>query len=305
MIRSVFITGANAGLGKESARQLALRANIDKIYLGCRDPQKGQIAQAELEQLTGRNIFEVITIDVSNLDSVANAVNSLPQSVDALVMNAGGTGGKHFHNLNSSGVTEIFAVNLLGHSVLAESLLTSGKLNHVAVYAGSEAARGVEEMGMKRPTFDTSSVSEFVGLARGSYLSSVNDPTVAYGPIKYMGALWMSAMARRYPQIRFVTMSPGATTGTQGFDSLPLLKRVMMQSAMKVMLLLGKAHQVETGASRYMDAVFNSNYKSGLFYASRKGLTGELADQATLFADIANQQYQENAYQAIKQLAPM
>ena len=39
-IQSVMITGANAGLGREAARQLAMRNGIEKIYLACRNQEK-------------------------------------------------------------------------------------------------------------------------------------------------------------------------------------------------------------------------------------------------------------------------
>ncbi|MBB6522424.1 SDR family NAD(P)-dependent oxidoreductase [Pseudoteredinibacter isoporae] len=300
MIESVFITGANAGLGKEAARQLAEKPGIKKIYLGCRNPRKAQDAKKELEQATGKRIFEILTIDVSDLKSVRRAAETLPASVDALIMNAGGTGGQGFNQLNSDGVTRIFAVNLLGHAVLTEELLKANKLKQVALYAGSEAARGVEEMGMKRPALKSSSIEEFVSIGNGSFYGPTKDATTPYGPIKYMAALWMSAMARQHTQIRFVTMSPGATTGTEGFNTLPPLKRYVMKGMMQVMLMLGKVHKVETGAQRYLDGLFNPRYKSGAFYASKKGLTGPVGEQGKIFSDINNETYQDNAYMAIQ-----
>ena len=100
MLKSILITGANAGLGKESARQMALQAGVEKIYLGCRNPEKAKAAKQELELLTGKNIFEIVKIDVSDLDSVKAAVKSLKEPVEGLVMNAGGTGGKEFYQKN-------------------------------------------------------------------------------------------------------------------------------------------------------------------------------------------------------------
>lgn len=107
MLQSILITGANGGLGKECARQLALRKETEKIYLGCRNPEKAEAAKLSLEQSTGRSIFEILIMDVSNLDSVRASVEKLSEPIDALVMNAGGMGGKQFMDKTNDGVTRI------------------------------------------------------------------------------------------------------------------------------------------------------------------------------------------------------
>ncbi len=219
--------------------------------------------------------------------------------LDALIMNAGGTGGKRFHDKTPDGVTQIFAVNLLGHVVLTEELLKAGKLTQTALYAGSEAARGVKEMGMQRPDLKSSSVDEFASICDGSFFGKTKDATIPYGPIKYMAALWMSSIARQYPDVRFITMSPGATTGTEGFNTLSPIKQYVMKGMMQMMLMLGKVHKVETGAKRYVDGLLNQTYKSGVFYASKSGLTGPVGEQALLFEDLNSQQFQDNANAAI------
>lgn len=303
MLTTYLITGANAGLGKETAKQLAAKTETKKIYLGCRNRDKALMAQKELELETGKFIFEILDIDVSNLDSVSAAVEALPEPVDALVMNAGGAVGSTFHRINQDGVTEIFAVNLLGHTVLTEQLIAAEKLKKVAIYAGSEAARGVKEMAMKRPDFPSNSTQDFLDLSKGEIYGHKSDATVPYGPIKYMAALWMSAMARKYKNIRFVTMSPGATAGTDGFNTLSPVKRFVMKGMMKMMLMIGKVHGVEVGAKRFVDAMLNESYKTGGFYASEKGLTGSIGEQSKLFEDLANSKYQDNALAAIEKLA--
>ena len=300
MMKSILITGANAGLGKESAIQFALQEGVEKIYLGCRNLYKASDAKRELEQATGRNIFEVLQIDVSDLESVKQAVESLPEPVEALVMNAGGTGGNKFNQKTKDGVTQIFAVNLLGHVALTNELLKAGKLTKMALYAGSEAARGVKEMGMKQPDLKHSSIEEFVSICNGSFFGPVKDATIPYGPIKYMGALWMSSIARDYPEIRFVTMSPGGTTGTEGFNTLSPVKQYVMKGMMRLMLLLGKVHKVEVGAKRFVEAVQNEVYQTGVFYASKKGLTGPIGEQGPLFKDLNDQKIQDNASKAIQ-----
>ncbi len=303
MLSTYLITGANAGLGKETAKQLAAKAETKKIYLGCRNKDKALMAQKELELETGKFIFEILDIDVANLASVTAAVEALPEPVDALVMNAGGAVGNTFHQINQDGVTEIFAVNLLGHTVLSEQLIAAQKLTKVAIYAGSEAARGVKEMGMKRPDLPSTSTQDFLALSKGELYGHKSDATVPYGPIKYMAALWMSAMARQHKHIRFVTMSPGATAGTDGFNTLSPVKRFVMKSMMKMMLMIGKVHGVEVGAKRFVDAMLDTSYKTGGFYASEKGLTGKIGEQSKLFEDLANTKYQDNAYAAIQKIA--
>ena len=67
-IQSVLITGANAGLGREAARQLALRNGIEKIYLACRNlPTKLRLQNLRSKrQRPARTIFEIVLMDVSN-----------------------------------------------------------------------------------------------------------------------------------------------------------------------------------------------------------------------------------------------
>ena len=154
MAKSILITGASGGLGKECARQLAMLDETEKIYLACRNEEKAKAAKLSLEQSTGKSIFEIVLMDVSNLNSVRAAVESISEPVEGLVMNAGGMGGKNPGEKTADGVIQMFAVNVLGHVVLLDELLKAKKLTKVVLYAGSEAARGVPKMGMKRPKLE-------------------------------------------------------------------------------------------------------------------------------------------------------
>ena len=299
MLKRILITGANAGLGKECARQLALLNGTEKIYLGCRNEKKAKSAKKELEKSTGKSVFEILLIDVSNLASVRTAVLSLKEPIDALVMNAGGGGDTNFNDKTEDGVTQQFAVNVLGHVVLAEELLKAKKLTKVALYAGSEAARGVEAFGIKQPDLKTSSVDEFMSICNGNFFGEVTDAMIPFGSIKYMAALWISSLARKYPDVRLITMSPGGTTGTEASNTLPPLRRFMMTSLMKIMVLFGKAHKLEVGAKRFVDGLQDESYKSGVFYASKSGVTGPIVDQETIFENLNNRTYQDNTYEAI------
>jgi NAD(P)-dependent dehydrogenase (short-subunit alcohol dehydrogenase family) len=269
-----------------------------RIYLACRNRDRASEAKAELEAKTGRNIFEIILMDVADPGSVRAALAGINGSLDALVMNAGGVGGQTPTALTADGVTTVFAVNVLGHAVLLETLLTEDRLGEVAVYAGSEAARGVPKFGMKRPSFVSTSADELATAVDGSYFAvGKADFNLAFGQAKYIGALWMAYLARQYPDRRFITVSPGATTGTQASNGLALPLRV---AAKYVMPALGISHKLDVGAKRLVDGVTDPALSSGVFYASAANkLSGPLVNQADIFPDLANQSFHDHANEAI------
>lgn len=302
MNKSILITGANGGLGKESARQLAMISGTEKIYLACRNHTKAQEAKQSLEKSTGKKFFEIILMDVSNPNSVKSAISSLKEPIDALIMNAGGMGGKTPMDLTASGVTSLFAANVLGHVILLDELIKAKKLHKVALYAGSEGARGVEDMGMNQPSLKTSSEDEFATVIDGTFFNTQIDPMEAYGYIKYLAALWMSSEARKNPDLRLITVSPGFTSGTAVMNDLPFAKRLMFKYIMMPIVapLKGLVHTLEKGAKRFVDGITNDTFKSGIFYASKaKRLVGPVIDQSSIFPDLNNTTYQDNANAAI------
>ncbi len=297
------ITGANAGIGKEVARQLALSGAYRTIYLACRSRSKATVAKKDLETATGTAIFEIVIMDVSDPASVRAALSSVQETIDDLVMNAGGSGGKTPLALTKDGVTEIFASNVLGHVVLLDGLIKAEKLGRAAVFAGSEAARGVPQLGMKRPTLATSSADEFASLCDGTYFRGRKaDGTLAYGQVKYVGALWMASAARRNPHLRLVTMSPGNTRGTDVARDVPLPLRLIMTYVLLPVVapLFGMVHDVDHGAKRLIEGLTDETLTSGSFYGSKaRTLTGPVIDQSEIFPDLANKTYQDNASDAV------
>ena len=296
--KTVLITGANAGIGKDVTRQLALRPEMERIYLACRNQERATAAKAELEAATGRHIFDIILMDVADLGSVRAGLAAINGSLDALVMNAGGVGGKTPMHLTADGATYMFASNVLGHAALLEGLLTEDRLGEVAVFAGSESARGVPKLRMKRPSFVSTSTDELATVIDGSYFADRKaDRNLAYGQVKYIGALWMAYLARQHPNRRFITVSPGNTSGTEGPNDLALPLRL---AAKYVMPHLGISHKLDVGARRLVDGVTDPTLASGVFYASAANtLIGPLVDQADIFPDLANPSFQDHANEAI------
>ncbi|MGF7228756.1 MAG: SDR family oxidoreductase [Candidatus Saccharibacteria bacterium] len=88
MKRIALVTGANKGIGKEIARQLA---NQDvHVIMGARDHKRGQAAVDELSK-EGLSV-ELILLDVTNDSSVTTAAKTIQDKygkLDILVNNAG------------------------------------------------------------------------------------------------------------------------------------------------------------------------------------------------------------------------
>ena len=295
--KTVLITGANAGIGKDVARQLALRPEIGRIYLACRNRDRATTAKSELEAATGRSIFDIVLMDVADPSSVRAGLAAIDGSVDALVMNAGVIGPQAME-LTAGGTTTMFATNVLGHVVLLEGLLAEGRLGEVAVLVGSEAARGVPMLRMKRPSFVSTAADELATVIDGSYFAGRKaDFNLAFGQVKYIGALWMAYLARQHPDRRFITVSPGGTSGTQAANDMALPLRI---AANYVMPALGITHKLDVGARRLVDGVTDPNLSSGMFYASPANkVSGPLVNQADIFPDLANPSFQDHANEAI------
>jgi NAD(P)-dependent dehydrogenase (short-subunit alcohol dehydrogenase family) len=301
--KTALITGANAGIGKEIARQFAVGEEFSKVYLACRNKDKALAAKKDLEQVTGKMVFEIIIMDVSRPATVRAAVSTLDQAIDVLIMNAGTAGDKTNIKLTPEGVTEVFSTNLLGHIVLLDELLKVKKLTSAAVFLGSEAARGVKQIGIKSPVFESYSVEEFASVVNGKIFSGKKpDAMLAFGQVKYLGAMWMSSVARKHPELKVITISPGNTKGTDASNHLPLPLKLLIRYVMfpVVMPLMGIIHNLETGAGRIVNALGDPAIKSGRFYASAAGkLTGPLVEQSTIRPEMNNEAYQENANQAV------
>ena len=121
--------------------------------------------------------------------------------------------------------------------------------------------------------------------------------------VKYAETMWTLSMARKYPKLKFIVVSPGNTKGTQAPDSLPPPMRFMLKYVMMPIvfpLMGGMVHTLEVGAKRFVDAISDERYKSGVFYASKEGkLSGDMVDQSTFFTDLKNTSFQDNANEAI------
>jgi hypothetical protein len=99
-------------------------------------------------------------------------------------------------------------------------------------------------------------------------------------------------------------MSLGATSGTAAPDELPFASKLMFKYIMMpiVMPLRGMIHSLDKGAKRFVDGINEESFKNGTFYASKSGqVIGPVIDQSTIFPDLNNEVFQDNADEAVRQ----
>lgn len=122
----VLITGGNAGIGFEAAKQLVQQGH--SVVLACRDEARAQAASESLRQLgnqvppTSRGY---ILVDVASLDSVRSGAAAFlqqhPDGLDVLCCNAGILAQKF--RRSTDGYESMLATNHLGHFLLVHLLL--------------------------------------------------------------------------------------------------------------------------------------------------------------------------------------
>lgn len=123
--RVILVTGANAGLGKESVRQLALMKPA-KIIMTARNMTKGQRARDELIEATGYKNLQLEHLDLCSMASVNALSQKLLKSekkLDVLMCNAGLGGLAENAQKTQDGFDEMFQGNNLGHYLLTQNLL--------------------------------------------------------------------------------------------------------------------------------------------------------------------------------------
>ena len=120
--KTCLVTGANAGLGFETALALANRGA--KVLLLCRSEEKGQRAKRIIVEDSENEQVEVVVADLSSQDSVRKASEAILAKhpvIDVLVNNAAAVVSERI--LSPDGIELQFAVNHLGHFLLTQQLL--------------------------------------------------------------------------------------------------------------------------------------------------------------------------------------
>lgn len=116
------ITGANSGIGKSSAAELAKRGA--DVIMVCRSARRGDKARAEIVSASGNTAVDILIADLSSQQAIrrlADDVHAQYPQLHVLINNAGAMYNRRA--LTVDGIECTFAVNHLAYFLLAHLLL--------------------------------------------------------------------------------------------------------------------------------------------------------------------------------------
>jgi NAD(P)-dependent dehydrogenase (short-subunit alcohol dehydrogenase family) len=247
--RAALVTGANSGLGLQTALGLSRAGAV--VTLACRNVDKAEVARQRIVREVPGSRPRVLQLDLADLESVRDAAETLLAeggALDILVNNAGLMAVDEART--AQGFEMQYGVNHLGHFALTGRLLPmleqapAGRVVNVASM-GHRAARGLPNPRLERP-YDR----------WGSYFHSKLD-----------NLLFTAALQRRLvdagSSITAVAAHPGGSRTDLGTEGSGMTNRVMRLAVPLV------TQPADAGARPMLRAATDAGLPGGSFVGPR------------------------------------
>jgi NAD(P)-dependent dehydrogenase (short-subunit alcohol dehydrogenase family) len=226
--KSAVVTGATAGIGLETARQL-LKLHVSHLVIAVRRVSKGEACKRELQRLDTHAKITVLELDMDNYQSVqrfARALKLKVPSVNILLLNAGI--GLLKLERSPSGHDRITQVNYLSNSFLIAELLPYLKTSAEQIGQSTRITWVGSRM------FFTTSLERKAPMKVGESVLEHMDskqfffPNERYNDSKLLCAMFMYSLAARLDKSKVVLnmVCPGLIN-TNMTDVLPLHMRMV------------------------------------------------------------------------------
>lgn len=207
--KTFLITGANSGIGKETALEIAKRGG--NVHIVCRNVERGEAAKAEIVSQVAAASIRVHRLDLSNPKDVhafARDFASSDTPLHCLINNAGCMVNQR--ELTEERIEKNFATNTLGTYILTTELL-----DVLRKHASSDAVPRVITVssgGMLTQKLDVSDLMS----EKGNF-----DGTTAYAQQKRQQIVMTEVWAKEHPDVHFSSMHPGWADTPAVRTSLP------------------------------------------------------------------------------------
>uniref|UniRef100_A0A3Q3XC62 Uncharacterized protein n=1 Tax=Mola mola TaxID=94237 RepID=A0A3Q3XC62_MOLML len=248
--RSFMITGANSGIGKAAAQEIANRGGT--IHMVCRNKGRAEAAKDEIVERSKNQNVHVHILDMSSARQVWEFANNFSHTVHVLINNAGCMVNQR--ELTDEGLEKNFATNTLGTYILTTALIPALKTAEdprvVTVSSGGMLTQklNVDDLQFEKGTFDG---------------------TMAYAQNKRQQVILTERWASRHKEIHFSCMHPGWADTPAVQTSMPSF-HARMQSKLRT-----EAMGADTVVWLAVSAAAVKQ-PSGLFFQDRKAVATPL-----------------------------
>ncbi|NWU90307.1 DHR12 reductase, partial [Upupa epops] len=208
--RSFLVTGANSGIGKATAKEIARRGGT--VHLVCRNKERAEVAKGEIVADTGNQNLLVHVVDLSNPREIWTFAEKFKNEhkLDVLINNAGCM--VNSRELTEDGLEKNFATNTLGTYILTAALLPLlDKADDARVITVSSGGMLVQKLNIS-------------DLQSGS---GTFDGTMVYAQNKRQQVVLTERWAEAHRNIHFSVMHPGWADTPAVRSSMPDFHRRM------------------------------------------------------------------------------
>lgn len=209
----VIITGANTGIGKENAIDLARRGG--KVYIACRDIKRGEEALADIKRISGSEHVHFLQLDLASLASVrefSSKFHELESQLHILICNAGVMACPKAQT--KDGFEMQMGTNHLGHFLLTNLLLDLLKASSPS-----------------RVVVVSSSGHKFSGINRDDLMAEKSYSKIKqYGQSKLANILFARHLAKKLDGLVTVnSCHPGVVQTELGRHINPTLRKYVLE----------------------------------------------------------------------------
>lgn len=254
--RSIMVTGANSGIGKVCALEVAKRGAT--VHMLCRNKERGEAAQKEIiEKSNNQNVLLHIC-DISQPKQVYSFAANFVEAKTPLNILMNNAGCMINERQKIENMEANFATNSLGTYILTKTLLPliaqSDKPRILTVSSG-----GMLTHKLDHEDLDHNKMSKF-------------DGTQVYAQNKRQQVVMTEHWAKKYPNIYFASMHPG-------WSDTPAVQTAMPSFREK---LINRLRSPEEGADTlvwsccYEKLENNESYPSGCFLQDRTSVAKHL-----------------------------
>uniref|UniRef100_A0A673KG35 Dehydrogenase/reductase SDR family member 12-like n=2 Tax=Sinocyclocheilus rhinocerous TaxID=307959 RepID=A0A673KG35_9TELE len=250
--RAFIITGANSGIGKAAACEIAKRGGT--VHLVCRNEDRAKEARKHVVEQSKNENVHVHLVDMSNPRKVWEFASGFSQNhnLHVLINNAGCMVSQR--ELTEDDLEKNFATNTLGTYILTTALIpTLKKSENPRVITVSSGGMLVQKLNVEDLQFE-----------KGSF-----DGTMAYAQNKRQQVIMTEQWAAQHKEVHFSSMHPGWADTPAVLSSMPDFYAKMKN----------KLRTEAQGADTVVWLAISdtaSRQPSGLFFQDRKAVSTHL-----------------------------